>query len=501
MGADTNPAREIPSLTRLLARERSGDGVVAWRHHPVDGDTAISWGAFRAAVSGLERRLAALPAGGVALYTADSFAFAVGLFGIWHAGRVAVCPPNGQPETLAALTEVVIAAVSDGPGPVPERPLLAPEADGRARSVALPPLLPDAPAIELFTSGTTGRGKAVPKSIAHLEREVESLDAHLWERVAGAPVLGSASHQHLYGMLFRVLWPLASGRPFHSRTLLHAEELSPRLSGRGACALVSVPAHLKRLAQRNGFADLARACRVVFSSGGPLDPDTAARWREAMGEAPTEIFGSTETGGVAWRCQGSEGAATPFTPFSGVQVLRDPDGRLRVHSPIASVGDLRSGFAMGDRVQILRDGRFVVEGRADRVLKIGEKRVSLPDMEERLREHELVEAAALLPLQRGGDTRVAAAIVLSARGRALLASAGARGVSLRLREALAREWDRVLLPRAFRFVEALPEDAQGKPTLERLAELFADGGDDGGADPGAGAGADGGGSSSGGAGV
>jgi acyl-coenzyme A synthetase/AMP-(fatty) acid ligase len=353
------------------------------------------------------------------------------------------------------------------------------------RSRPLAPLSPDAPAVELFTSGTTGRGKAVPKSIAHLEREVRSLDAHLAERVAEAPVLGSASHQHLYGMLFRVLWPLASGRPFHSRTLLHAEELTPRLSARGACALVSVPAHLKRLAQRDGFAELARSCRVVFSSGGPLDADTAARWREAMGEAPVEIFGSTETGGVAWRCQGSQGAATPFAPFAGVRVARDPDGRLRVHSPIASVGDLRSGFAMGDRVRILRDGRFVVEGRADRVLKIGEKRVSLPDMEERLREHEWVDAAALLPLERGGDARVAAAIVLSEGGRELLASAGAREVSLRLREALAREWDRVLLPRAFRFVDALPEDAQGKTTVERLAGLFAEGGAGDGGDAGA----------------
>jgi acyl-coenzyme A synthetase/AMP-(fatty) acid ligase len=470
--------REVPSLTRLLQQERPEDSIVAWRSQAAGGDAPITWGAFRAAVSALERRLAGLPTGGVALYTADSYAFAVGLFAIWHAGRVAVCPPNGQPETLAALSEVVIAAVSDGPGPVPERPLLAPEAAFRARPERLAPLSPDAPAVDLFTSGTTGRGKAVPKAIAHLEREVQSLDLHLAERVAGAPVLGSASHQHLYGMLFRVLWPLASGRPFHARTLLHAEELSPRLAARGACALVSVPAHLKRLAQRDGFAELAAACRVVFSSGGPLDADTATRFRRATGEAPTEIFGSTETGGVAWRRQDDSGAATPFTPFSGVRVSRDPDGRLRVHSPIASVGDLRSGFAMGDRVRILRDGRFVVEGRADRVLKIGEKRVSLPDMEERLREHELVEAAVLLPLEQRGETRVAAAIVPSARGRELLAAEGSRRVSQRLREALAREWDRVLLPRAFRYVDAIPEDAQGKPTLEKLAGLFADGAGD-----------------------
>jgi acyl-coenzyme A synthetase/AMP-(fatty) acid ligase len=134
---------------------------------------------------------------------------------------------------------------------------------------------------------------------------------------------------------------------------------------------------------------------------------------------------------------------------------------------------------MGDRVHLLPDGRFQTLGRADRVLKIGEKRLSLPDMEERLLEHEWVEAVALLPLEQQGEMRVAAAVVLARSGREILAARGRRALRLALADSLAREWDRVLLPRVWRFVEALPEDSQGKVTLRSLRELFPEAGGEG----------------------
>lgn len=469
-------SRRVPTLSRLLLEERPADPLVAWRTGERGVDREVRWEEFRHQVASLQLELARLPRGQVALYTADSYALAVGLFAIWHAGRVALCPPNGQPGTLEALSDLVIAGVSDGPGAVPGRPLLSPEArPGPAPlRTAWSPLAPDAVAVELFTSGTTGRGKAIAKTLAHLEREVQSLEANLGPRVEGAPAIGSASHQHLYGMLFRVLWPLATGRPFHARIFLHAEEILTRVRAHGSCALASVPAHLKRLAEREGFLPLARHCRVVFSSGGPLAADTAERWERAAGEAPIEIFGSTETGGVAWRQQGRGRENAAWAPFPSIRVGRDAqDGRLRVHSPFASLGDEGAGFAMGDRVRLLPDGRFVTLGRADRVLKIGEKRLSLPDMEERLLEHPWIEAVALLPLERRGETRVAAVVVLGEPGREALRAQGRRALRVALADSLAREWDRVLLPRAWRFVDALPEDAQGKVTLRSLQGLFA----------------------------
>lgn len=466
-------------LTGMLDRDRDPDGVVAWRGDGRGGDRAVSWGEFRRAVAVVRDEVAALPPGPVALATDDAFAFAVGLFAAWHAERVAVCPPNTQPGALEALRDLVTATLSDVGVVVPGRPVISTE-PGRDRALPSPgafgSLSAEAPAIELFTSGTTGRGKAVAKRVAHLECEVQALDSEFGEQVGDAPVLGSASHQHLYGMLFRVLWPLAAGRPFDARVLLHAEELAPRLASHGPCAFASVPAHLKRLAGRDGLEGLAGRCRIVFSSGGPLDAETARSWERAGGHAPLEIFGSTETGGVAWRRQGAAAESPPaWTPLSVVRVTRDePDGRLRVASPFVSLGEAGEGFAMGDRIELLSDGRFLTRGRGDRTLKIGQKRLSLPAMEERLLEHGWIDAVALLPLERGGEQRVAAVAVLSSEGRAALAGRGRREVRLALADALAEEWERILLPRAWRFVDALPEDAQGKVTVDGLRSLFED---------------------------
>lgn len=475
-----DPARPGDSgidLAGLLDRPRDAGALVAWRSDASGGDRLVRWGEFRGAVARLRDEVSALPPGPVALATQDAFAFGVGLFALWHAGRVAVCPPNTQPGALAALQDLVIATVSDVGVAVPGRPVLSTEHEPTAGSVSLGPfgvLSREAPALELFTSGTTGRGKAIPKQLFHLENEVQVLDAELGAEVGDAPVFGSASHQHLYGMLFRLLWPLAVGRAFDARIRLHAEELTARMAAQGPCAFASVPAHLKRLAERDGLERIAGQCRVVFSSGGPLDPETAERWEKAGGRAPLELFGSTETGGVAWRRQGSARDSSPlWTPLRAVRIARDePESRLRVHSRFVSQDEAGEGFAMGDRVELQADGRFRMLGRVDRVLKIGEKRLSLPEMEERLLEHEWVEATALLPLELGGERRVAAVVVLTRPGEEALAKEGRREVGVALSNALASEWERTLLPRSWRFVAALPEDAQGKVTVPLLRTLF-----------------------------
>ncbi len=463
-------------LATLLSSDRPDDAPVAFRTG--QPERPVPWRTFRGEVAALRDRLVSWPEGRIALFTQDSYAFAVGLFAIWHAGRVAVCPPNDQSGTRRALSDLVIGTVGDGPFDVPERPFTSTEDLTPETSPRFEPLRGDGNAAELFTSGTTGRGKAIVKSLDHLGLEVASLQRQFGDLARGATVFASASHQHLYGMLFRVLWPLAAGRPLQGATLLHAEELLPRLREHDRCVLASVPAHLKRLAERDGLESLAERCTLVISSGGPLASETAERWEGACGEAPLEIFGSTETGGVAWRRQGQGRDGAAWTPFPEVTVRADAGGRLRVLSPFASVDSGDEGFAMGDRVRLDADGRFALGGRIDRVLKIGEKRLSLPDMEAGLVEHPWVAACALLPLEQGGETRVGAAVVLTVEGRDALESKGRRAVGGALADSLAHEWDRMLLPRAWRFVDALPEDAQGKVTTHALRALFDSAGDE-----------------------
>ena len=92
--------------------------------------------------------------------------------------------------------------------------------------------------------------------------------------------------------------------------------------------LVTTPVHLRRMTATHELARVAAVCRAVFSSGGPLEAETAAGVAERLGEAPIEILGSTETGGVAVRqrsrsgeissrrCPACASSSSPRTPGS-----------------------------------------------------------------------------------------------------------------------------------------------------------------------------------------
>jgi acyl-coenzyme A synthetase/AMP-(fatty) acid ligase len=93
-------------------------------------------------------------------------------------------------------------------------------------------------------------------------------------------------------------------------------------------------------------------------------------------------------------------------------------------------------------------------------------------MEARLHEHPCVDAAVLVLLDHRGEARLAAAVVLTPEGMAVLQRDGRHGLGTTLRRWLEPHWDRVLVPRAWRFVDRLPEDAQGKTSVAALQALF-----------------------------
>ncbi len=454
----------MSSLYRLLEEERDPTSPVAWRWDADAGrDVLLTWNDFRGHVAAARARVAAGPPGSWTVVAPDAYAMAVALFSLWTEGRSAVSPPNLQPETLVDLESRSAGLLDDAGYGTGSDPGAAPGA-----------LEPDAEVLELFTSGSTGDGKAVTKRLRHLDDEVRVLEEVWGAELGGACVFSTASHYHLYGLLFGVLWPLAAGRPFHADHLLRGAELAPRMRARGRVALAAVPAHLRRLAQQRDTASLRAHVETVFSSGGLLPTTTAHHLASLLGHAPVEVFGSTETGGVAWRRQEPDVEEAPWTPLPGVSLDRDPAlGTARVRSPFVSVGDGGTGFAMGDRIAFLGEvgGRFQLQGRMDRVAKVGEKRLDLAAMESDLRGHPLLDDVALVALDR-----VAAVCVPSTRGRALLESEGRRAFGRALAEDLATRWDPVLVPRTWRNVERLPENPQGKITVDALRALFRDGG-------------------------
>jgi len=458
-------------------------------------DRSICWGELLDDVARLRDRLLGAPDGGWVLLTEDAYAFAVGLLALWHSGRHAISPPNRQPSALRILQTRAAGVLTDRPEWFPEGSSIDPLPRERPSQNSTDPgirpmdpptrfetLDPESLAVEFYTSGTTGAEKPVLKKIRHLEDEVEELGKNWDALLKDAIVFASASHQHLYGMLFGVLWPLSSGHVFQSRHFLHAGELIPRLRDADQSVLASVPTHLKNLAAHAQSPSIRDHCRTIFSSGGPLSHETARGIAELVGVAPIEVLGSTETGGIAWRCQDPHSTKQLWIPFTPVHIQRDSAlGTLHVRSPFVSVGSAE-GFLTGDRIQLHDDERFELLGRADRVVKIGERRLDLERMESQLRGHEGVADLALTTLQReteesqsertGPSERVAAVVIPSSQGWTLIRASGKRVFCADLRSRLADAWDPILHPRYWRLVVDLPENPQGKITQSRLRELF-----------------------------
>jgi 3-hydroxymyristoyl/3-hydroxydecanoyl-(acyl carrier protein) dehydratase len=193
-------------------------------------------------------------------------------------------------------------------------------------------------------------------------------------------------------------------------------------------------------------------CRV-FSSGGALPVEAAQSLHERLGQWPTEIFGSSETGGIAWR-QGAE----LWQPFADVTLTQDSEGALLVASPYLPSGHVEH---TADSAHIAVDGRFELLGRLDRIVKLEEKRISLPMLEQALTAHEWVVEARLGVVQENRAS-LGALLVLSEAGLHVLRNQGRRSLTEQLRQHLSQHCEALALPRRWRLLRQLPLNTQGK---------------------------------------
>ena len=111
--------------------------------------------------------------------------------------------------------------------------------------------------------------------------------------------------------------------------------------------------------------------------------------------------------------------------------------------------------------RIAADGRFELLGRLDRIVKLEEKRISLPMLEQALVTHDWVAEARLGVVQEN-RTSLGALLVLSEAGLFALREHGRRNLTETLRQHLRQHCEALALPRRWRLVRQLPLNSQGK---------------------------------------
>lgn len=447
----------IVSLTDLLAGARPDSHCIA-----IQPGRRISLARLRGDILHNSARLSGRAIRRGAVICEDGYWFIVGVLALMKIGADVILPPNPQAGTLRNLANEYDVLLTD------------PAAVGLEEKIALeagpagaPPFQSDIEKcrVDFFTSGSTGEMKRVEKSLMMFEREARVLEQMWGEELEGVASLGTVTHQHVFGMTFRIMWPLAAGRPFHAEFHVMWEPLMAQLNG--PSMLVSSPAQLTRL---GGLTPVTAANRprLIITAGAALPSEAAIEAAAIFGCAPTEIFGSTEAGAIAWRREAAEPVL--WRPLPSVEVAASADGVLMLRSPHASSHEW---CEQTDRISFAADGRFRLDGRIDRVFKIEGKRVSLTRLEREIAALEWVTEAAVVVL--GGSRAYLGAVVkLSDAGASELDRLGKFRFGRMLRHQLTSTEDLAVLPRRWRFVDLMPMDGLGKRRVRDVVALLED---------------------------
>ncbi|HEY3384128.1 MAG TPA: class I adenylate-forming enzyme family protein [Vicinamibacterales bacterium] len=393
------------------------------------------------------------PAVGVRSHSA---AFVVAsLLGLWKSNRLPLlidpslaAEPSGLRSSSPRMPVLAPAGVTD-----PWADVLVAETGGGLLDPHLP--LADEAEVGFFTSGSTGEPKIVRKRAYQLG-EQHAMEAP-WLGLSGPiSVLCLVPAFHILGYIYGFSTPAAGGGVTTFSRGASPQAWVEHIAAEQPTLIIGVPSHYRLMAQVSG-PSLPRA--IYLCSGGPLDPAVAAEFERRAGTPVLQVYGSTETGGIATRL-----GAGPWRTMPGLAwERRKLDGRLLITS---AWQDRPQEWYCTDDV-IASDGEtFRLLGRADSIVKIGGRRFSTGELVQAALTAPHVEQAHAVVYDRFGELAVAL-FVVSPRD-AVVTPADVRTF-------LAGRLAPFKLPRTIQVVNELPTRSIGKIDDEALRESLSRG--------------------------
>lgn len=241
-----------------------------------------------------------------------------------------------------------------------------------------------------FTSGSTGNPVGALKTKKHLEEEVEVL-TKLFEKREIKKVILTVPFIHIYGMLFGLLYPLLNDIDIVLKEHFLPNDLLNLIDENSL--VVTTPLYIKALNKISQEKDLSKATFV--SSTGPLDSQNAKEFSEKFNIDVMQIFGSTETGGIAYKLNDE----ILWTPMPKVEIQTNEQNELKVLSPFVSTTIYENSFKDINGIMQTFDyiekenEKFKLVGRSSQILKIAGKRYSTIQIENILEEEDEINKA------------------------------------------------------------------------------------------------------------
>jgi fatty acid CoA ligase FadD36 len=337
---------------------------------------------------------------------------------------------------------------------------------------------PDAVALVMYTSGTTGPPKGVELTHGAVEAGLDAL-AEAWAWTPEDRLVHGLPMFHVHGLILGVLGALRHGSP-----LVHTGRPGPAAyAAAGGTLYFGVPTVWSRVCQEPAAARALRPARLLVSGSAPLPAPVFERLYALTGHRPVERYGMTETLiTVSSRADGERRPGQVGVPVAGVRTrLVAEDGRevprdgeaigelwvdgpmlLRRYHAVDEPPRTPDGwFRTGDLARIGPDGWHRIVGRASTdLIKSGGFRIGAGEVEDALLAHPAVREAAVVGVPHADLGEAVTAFVVTA---------GAGVAEADLIDFVAAHLSVHKRPRVVHFMDVLPRNAMGKVQKKRLA--------------------------------
>jgi long-chain acyl-CoA synthetase len=248
--------------------------------------------------------------------------------------------------------------------------------------------------ITFASSGSTGVPVLCTHSWAALAQE---MDAQAMLFSGRQRVLGLVGPRHIYGFLFCALLPRWLGVPFVD--IRAAAPTGLASVARSRDLVVGFPMRWDLEVASGGW----RSDVVATTSTGPIQASTVMALRQRGLARMVEIYGSSETGGIAWRDEPND-VLHPYAHWS----LRQ-DGQLERVNPQTPGSKLI--FEAPD-ILVARQQGFDVAGRRDGQVQVAGSNVSCSHVARVIEQHPEISACAVRLMRADEGARLKAFVVL-----------------------------------------------------------------------------------------
>jgi acyl-CoA synthetase (AMP-forming)/AMP-acid ligase II len=233
-----------------------------------------------------------------------------------------------------------------------------------------------------FTSGTTGKPKAVPNTHANHIWNIK-VCSERWDWSTKDTLLVSVPLSHMHGIVIGL-----SGSIYHGNTIYlqkwfdETETLQLLASGNISILTHAASAYVKLIQAADDNYDLS-AVRLCISGAAPLPPAIWQKFKQRYGVEILETYGTSETGRIAGNRLHERLLGSPGKPFSGVDLRLSKEDEVLIKSGGVFPGYFKNAEATkasltkdgywrtGDLAE-LKDGYLFIKGRLqERIRRFG----------------------------------------------------------------------------------------------------------------------------------